>query len=127
MAGDFSTVFADLRDVMLKSAKGMKTASDEAGNLVLNAPWPHPREPKLPLYFGGVKLGKAYVSFHLMPLYFNPPLLAQISPELKKRMQGKTCFNFRQSDPALFKSLGELTAKAAQCFSKPIDMAKWGK
>jgi hypothetical protein len=50
------------------------------------------------LYFGSVRLGKAYVSFHLMPLYMCPVVSRSISPQLKKRMQGKTCFNFK-TDP----------------------------
>ncbi len=61
------------------------------------------------MYFGSVRLGKAYVSFHLMPLYFNEKLTGLVSPELKKRMQGKTCFNFQAVDEKLFGELGELT------------------
>jgi hypothetical protein len=38
------------------------------------------------MWFGAVKLGKAYVSFHLMPLYMSPTLEKEISPSLKKRM-----------------------------------------
>jgi hypothetical protein len=48
------------------------------------------------MWFGAVKLGKAYVSFHLMPLYMSPTLEKEISASLKKRMQGKTCFNFKR-------------------------------
>jgi hypothetical protein len=44
---------------------------------------------------GSVRVGKAYVSVHLLPLYMNPALNRNISPELKKRMQGKACFNFK--------------------------------
>ena len=32
-----------------------------------------------------------------------------ISPELKKRMQGKSCFNFKDVDEKLFKELAALT------------------
>jgi hypothetical protein len=38
-----------------------------------------------------------------------PELLKNISPELKKRMQGKSCFNFKKVEPDLFKELKELT------------------
>jgi hypothetical protein len=61
------------------------------------------------MFFGAVMTGKAYVSYHLMPLYACPELTATISPELKKRMQGKSCFNFREPDSALFAQLGDLT------------------
>jgi hypothetical protein len=62
-----------------------------------------------PMFFGAVVMGKAYVSYHLMALYSCPELLRLISPELKKRMQGKSCFNFKAPDEALFAELGELT------------------
>ena len=65
------------------------------------------------MWFGSVRLGKAYVSFHLMPLYMNPPLARSISPALKKRMQGKTCFNFKNIPiPELLEELKQLTAAA---------------
>jgi hypothetical protein len=66
----------------------------------------HPRG----LFFGAVKIGKRYVSFHLMPVYVNPELLDGMSPELRKRMQGKSCFNFTRADDALFAELETLTA-----------------
>ena len=47
------------------------------------------------MHFGSVRLGKAYFSFHLMPLYTCPELNELVSPVLKKGMQGKTCFNFK--------------------------------
>ena len=62
------------------------------------------------MYFGSVRLGKAYVSFHLMPLYMTPELTDTISPALKKRMQGKTCFNFKTDpDPEAAAELKRLT------------------
>ncbi len=44
-----------------------------------------------------------------MPVYLKPELLAGLSPELKARMQGKSCFNFTQVDKPLFKQLAALT------------------
>jgi hypothetical protein len=38
-----------------------------------------------------------------------PDLLKGISPELKKHMQGKLCFNFKKVDTVLFKELERLT------------------
>jgi hypothetical protein len=52
---------------------------------------------------------KSAVTYHLMPLYYNPRLHAALSPRLKGRMQGKTCFNFQRPDPELFAALEELT------------------
>ena len=46
-----------------------------------------------------------------MPVYEDTSLLDDISPVLRKRMQGKSCFNFKTVDKPLFKELGELTAR----------------
>jgi len=54
------------------------------------------------------------VSFHLMPLYMSASLEKQIPPALKKRMQGKTCFNFKViPDAQSVADLKRLTAAAA--------------
>jgi hypothetical protein len=37
-----------------------------------------------------------------------------MSPALKKRMQGKACFNFTEVDPALFRELKQLTERSYQ-------------
>jgi hypothetical protein len=69
------------------------------------------------MQFGSVRLGKAYVSFHLMPLYMNEALSGTISPALRKRMQGKTCFNFKTApDAALLAELERLTAAGLKFF-----------
>jgi hypothetical protein len=43
-----------------------------------------------------------------MPVYYFPDLLHDISPALKRRMQGKSCFNFASIDQ-LEPTLPELT------------------
>jgi hypothetical protein len=63
-----------------------------------------------PAWFAAIRMGKNYVSYHFMPVYMNPAMQKRIPPELKKRMQGMACFNFREVDPALFRKLSELTA-----------------
>ena len=40
-----------------------------------------------------------------------------MSPELKKRMQGKSCFNFKEVDENLFKELATLTKAGAAKFN----------
>ncbi|HYT49856.1 MAG TPA: hypothetical protein VEL78_05650, partial [Pyrinomonadaceae bacterium] len=72
---------------------------------------------KQPLCFGGVRLGKNYVSFYLMSAYACPELLKSMSPELKKRMQGKSCFNFKEVNKKLFSELKTLTKAGAAKFT----------
>jgi hypothetical protein len=71
---------------------------------------------KHPIFFGCVKTGKAYVSFHLMALYCFPELSKAMSPALKKRMQGKACLNFTTVDKDLFTELKALTKLGADRF-----------
>jgi hypothetical protein len=120
MAGDFAPVYAELRELMLRAADGMRPARDAEGDLMMLAPWPHPRKPAEPMAFGMVRQGKAYVSFHLMPLYMNAAMQARVTPGLKARMQGKTCFNFKAADPALFAELEVLTRACAAAFATPM-------
>lgn len=122
MAADFALVFAALREVMLAHSPGMTVARDGPEGLMLVAPWPHPRKPKEPMFFGGVRPGKAYVSYHLMPPYMNPAMQARVTPALKRRMQGKTCFNFKAVDEAAFGELAALTRAAAECYAAPLKL-----
>ena len=63
-----------------------------------------------PVWFAAIRIGKNYVSYHFMPVYMNSAMQKRIPPELKKRMQGKACFNFAEVDPGLFRQLGDVTA-----------------
>jgi hypothetical protein len=51
-----------------------------------------------------------------MPVYIKPELLDSVSPELKKRMQGKSCFNFNSLEPQLFSELAALTRDGYNSF-----------
>jgi hypothetical protein len=115
MAADYSPVFAVLKPVLAKHAKRLSVKADTAieYTLVTKSPSPFPQHKGQPMYFGSVRLGKAYVSYHLMPLYMCPALTKTISPNLKKRMQGKTCFNFKTDpEPDLVAELQRLTEAA---------------
>jgi len=62
------------------------------------------------MYFSSVRLGKAYVSFHLLPLYMNPVAQRRHLSALKSAWQGKACFNFKTvPDAALLAELERLT------------------
>lgn len=67
-----------------------------------------------PLYYAGVRMGKNYVSYHLVTVYMNK---VKMSPELKKRMQGKGCFNFTSIDEKLFSELDKLTTAGLKNYS----------
>jgi len=115
MSADFGEVFAALKPVMAKHAKrlAVKTDSAKEYGLVTKGASPFPQHKGQPLWFGQIKLGKAYVSYHLVAIYMNPSLAKIVSPALKKRMQGKSCFNFKSvPEQALLGDLERLTQAA---------------
>ena len=96
---------------------GMQLRERSPGNCELVGP-ATPNSKGREVWFGAARIGKRYVSYHLMPVYACPDLLDRISPELKKRMQGKSCFNFTRMDEKLFKELEVLTDQGYERFKK---------
>ena len=111
-ARDFAAVAARLRSIMEGHADGLRFSASPSGDAKLERPpggqpWD---------YVAGIRIGKNYVSYYLMPVYGIPALLDGISPELRRRMQGKACFNFTRVDEALFDELAALTATGIDRF-----------
>ena len=113
---EFTTVFVELRSIMREYANQLDCTVDNDEELYLNTK--HIQKNKKPIWFGAVQIKKRYVSYHLMPVYINPELLNGISPELKKRMQGRSCFNFTTVDASLFGELAELTKAGFKDYHK---------
>jgi len=114
MASDLEGVFEALKALLAPHTKSMDIKQDEADCFWVDTF--HVMSNGKPLFFGAVQIKKQYVSYHLMPVYVNPDLLNDLSPELKKRMQGKSCFNFKAADPVLFKELGQLTKRGLKAY-----------
>ena len=112
---EFKEVFAKLKAIFKPYAKNMDAVHDNETYYLLNTR--HLMRNKQPLCFGGVRMGKNYVSFYLMSVYACPDLLKSMSSELKKRMQGKSCFNFKEVDEKLFEELATLTKAGAAKFN----------
>jgi hypothetical protein len=103
---EFQLTFERLRDILKKHEGVLKLVENGETGYSLDTTILYKNKA---VFFGAVKQGKQYVSFHLMPVYAYPELLNGISPELRKRMQGKSCFNFRHVDEMLFSELSRLT------------------
>lgn len=109
---EFDSVFSELRDVLKKHAKVLTVTADRPDYYCLSIDF----SPKLGKGFpvAWIKMGKRYVSFHLMPVYMFPKLLASLSKKLRTRMQGKSCFNFTHIDEELFEELSRVTTKGLE-------------
>ena len=103
----FAETYDALRKILKPFEPRLLVQHDKPGSYYLDTRTKAPNGQ--PMFFGAVRLGSKYVSFHLMPVYVTPALLDAISPALRRRMQGKSCFNFTKPDYALFRELEELT------------------
>jgi hypothetical protein len=114
-AVDFASVFKDLRGILEVHAPQLVVKTDNESNYYLDSA--HLIKGKTPLFFGAVQIKKNYVSYHLMAIYMFPDLLIDISPALRKRMQGKSCFNFTRLEGPLLQELAQLTQAGINRFA----------
>ena len=111
---DFPLVFEHLKNILRLFESKLTITADTPNVYSLDGPYSEKWQKQL--FFGSAQIKKNYVSFYLMPVYMFPDLLKGISTELKKHMQGKSCFNFKKVEPDLFEELAELTRKGAERF-----------
>lgn len=104
---DLAPVVARLRSLLEPYAAQMVVTADSDTQFHLDTGRQDDRQRAV--YFAGIRTGARAVSFYLMPVYTHPDLLADISPELRRRMQGKSCFNFARVDEPLIEELAALT------------------
>lgn len=108
----FQLTFARLKHILQKYEKQLTLKIDKPDYYSLDAGYAEKWKRKV--FFGAVAIKKNYVSFYLMPTYTHPELLNGLSPALKKRMQGKSCFNFAAIDNGALRELAALTNKGYQ-------------
>lgn len=113
---DFQSVFQSLRTILQKHQAELVLIHDQPEYYYLN--FHQTRKDGYQSFFGSVQIKKNYVSYHLMAVYAYPELLEGISEALKKRMQGKSCFNFKKPEPELQIELENLTAKGLEKFKE---------
>jgi hypothetical protein len=104
---DFQATFEKLKAILKPYEGKLIVVHDTAKDYYLDTSYVMKNKHRL--FFAAVRIGKAYVSFHLMPVYACPDLLESLSPELKKRMQGKSCFNFKTVDENQSREFRRLT------------------
>ena len=129
---EFALAFKGLRAILRPYDKKLRMTKDEPGNYMSESKTL--RYLGKPVMFAGIT-SKSYVAFHLFPVYMFPNLVDGISPELKKRMQGKTCWNFKKAEESLFAELGKVVEASFRRFeemgerdlSREDGQQLWGK
>jgi len=113
---DFQATFEKLKAILEPYEGKLVVVHNTAKDYYLDTSYVMKNKHRL--FFAAVRIGKAYVSFHLMPVYACPDLLEGLSPELKKRMQGKSCFNFKTVDEKQSRELSKLTRAGFKKFNE---------
>jgi hypothetical protein len=116
MSEEFDTVFKRLKRILQALEPQLVLVKDEPDHYYLNLH--HTRADGYQWFFGSVQIKKNYVSYHLIAVYAHPELLDGISSDLKKRLQGKSCFNFKKYDEHVFQELEALTHKGLARFKE---------
>jgi hypothetical protein len=104
---EFQRLFERFKAILAPYAARMYVTADDSRMYGVDMAPEGERDPST--WFAGTRLGKRYVSYYLMPIYVRPALLDGISPELRRRMQGKSCFNLTKVDETLLSELESLT------------------
>ena len=113
---EFSQIFEKLKSILKSYSPSLIVKADTSDGYSLDGAYSE--KWKKDLFFASAQVRKNYVSFYLMPVYMYPDLLKNISPELKKHMQGKSCFNFKKIETSLFDELTQLTKQGFERFIK---------
>jgi hypothetical protein len=109
MNAAFDPIFARLRSILEPYSARLKVTADAPDHYCLDVGFSPQLKKGFPVAW--VKIGKAYVSYHFMLVYMFPKLRDRMSRQLRARMQGKSCFNFKVADEALFQELEQVTAE----------------
>jgi len=117
---NFDEVFDRLKGMLEAYAPGRHVSADDDRHYGVDLAPAEERSPTT--WFGAVRRGKRYVSIYLMPVYADPSLLEGASPELIRRRQGKSCFNFAAVGERLF---GELESVLRRGYERTAGDRAW--
>jgi hypothetical protein len=113
-------LFAALKSVLTPVAGSLSVTADSPTSYALAVPgYRYRDQPSTP--FAWVKDGKSYVSFHLFPIYTIPDLVDRVPACLRARMQGKSCFNFKNIEPELVDELRTVVERVLPRFRKQLE------
>jgi hypothetical protein len=110
----FELTFAACKALLAPYAPRLTTSADSATTYMLEGEYAPAM--KRPMFFAGVRSGRAYVSFYLMPVYSHPELMGRISDGLRRRLHAKSGFNFTRPEPELLEELRDLVRDGFECY-----------
>jgi hypothetical protein len=116
---DLAGTYARLRPILDPYVSRMQVVQDNERGVYLNT---HAvMKNGQPLFFASIAINKGYVSFYVNPVDVYPDLLDDIGL-LKKRLQGKSCVNFRSVDDEQLDELRRLVERGYERFKSEGDI-----
>jgi hypothetical protein len=112
---EFELAFQGLRKILRPYDRKLRVLKDDPNHYLSESK--SLRYRGKPVMFVSI-MSKSYVAFHLLPVYMFPELLKGMSHALKKRMQGKACWNFKKAEEELFAELGEVVGASFRRFAE---------
>ncbi len=69
-------------------------------------------------YLAGITMQKNFVGLYIMPIYSHTQLTRNLSPQLRKMLKGKSCFNVNQADSAILSEIDKLLKEGKAIYKK---------
>lgn len=113
---DFTGTFRVLKGLLEPYASRLHPTQDSDTFYMLDGEYVPAFKRAVP--FAGVQLRRAYVTFHLLPVYSHPELLGSASDALKKRLHGRSGFNFTRPDRELLVELSALVDRGFALYER---------
>jgi len=113
---DFSGTFRVLKALLDPYASRLHATHDTPELYMLNGEFA--REFNRVMPFAGVQMRNSYVTFVLLPVYSHPELLSRASDGLRKRLQGKSGFNFVRPERELLVELSALVDSGFRLYER---------
>jgi hypothetical protein len=109
-------LFAALKALLARHARQLVIVHDAPDEYSLNTRKAGPNGK--PMFFGAVHRRRNAIAYHLMPLYVDPALVQALSPALRRRLQGRSCFHFKSADEDTLEELDRLTRAGMASFAR---------
>lgn len=110
------SAFRELSAILWPYERYLNVTSDTPRRYYLQTK--SPSFQRKPLFFASVLSRHVLVTYHLMPLYWDPSIAAKISPALQKHRVGLTGFTFTAPDAKLLKEVAALTRKGFDLYKR---------
>ena len=120
MADGKNAIFAELKSILVKQAGSLEVRKDTTDMYELYGKKSVETNGKTVdgMFFAAAAMRKGGVSLYFFPIYTHPKELGALPVELKKCMNGKSCFKIKKHDKKLYTQVRALVKKGRSQYRK---------